>query len=72
LQKDKRNLLLTRLAQVAEAKHKFAQEQLLSQIYLQNPNSARAKAFFARMEKRYDSEEDEQEIETATTVTAER
>ena len=58
-QKCKHYLVLTRIAEVAEAKHKFAQEKLLSQIYLQNPNSARAKAFFARMENRYDSEEDE-------------
>jgi hypothetical protein len=59
VQKGKRDLILTRIAEVAEAKHKFAQEKLLSQIYLQNPNSARAKAFFARMENRYDSEEEE-------------
>jgi hypothetical protein len=57
VQKSKQNLVLTRITEVAEAKHKFAQEKLLSQIYLQNPNSARAKAFFARMENCYDNEE---------------
>jgi hypothetical protein len=55
--KCKHNLVLTRIAEFAEAKHKFAQEKLLSQIYLQNQNSARAKAFFAHMENCHDSEE---------------
>ncbi len=32
--KNVRDLILTRIAAVAEAKHKFAQEKLLSQIYL--------------------------------------
>jgi hypothetical protein len=57
-QKEKRDVVLTRLAEAAEAKNKFARERLLFQMYLQNPNSARAKAFFARMEMRYDSEEE--------------
>ena len=61
LQRSKQTLVLTRIAEVAEAKHRFAQEKLLAQIYLQNPNSARAKAFFARMESRYDSKEQEQD-----------
>ena len=70
VQKYKHNLVLTRIAEVAEAKHKFAQEKLLSQIYLQNPNSARAKAFFARMEKRYDSEEEEEVTKVPPHTTA--
>lgn len=61
LQRSKHTLVLTRIAEVAKANQRFAQEKLLAQIYLQNPNSARAKAFFARMESRYDSKEQEQD-----------
>jgi hypothetical protein len=61
VQKYKHNLVLTRIAEVAQAKHKFAHEKLILQINLQNLNSARAKAFFAQMEKRYDSEEEKEE-----------
>lgn len=66
VERSKHTLVLTRIADVAEAKHKFAQEKLLAQIYLQNPNSARArKAFFARMESRYDIvQEEEQQVST--------
>ena len=68
MRKEKRDVVLNRMADAAEAKNKFAQEQMLFKIYTNNPNSARAKAFFARMEKRYDSEEDTDHVVASSPV----
>jgi hypothetical protein len=51
-----RNDSLIRLAAAAEAKNVLVQEQLMFQLFKQNPNSAQSKAYFFAMSERYTSE----------------
>lgn len=48
-----RNNSLNRLAAAAEAKNLLAQEQLMLQLFMQNPDSAQSKAYFVTMGQRY-------------------
>jgi hypothetical protein len=48
-----RNDSLTRLAAAAEAKNVLVQEQLMFQLFMQDPNSAQSKAYFVAMGERY-------------------
>ena len=51
-----RNDSLIRLAAAAEAKNVLVQEQLMFQLFKQNPNSEQSKAYFFAMSQRYTSE----------------
>lgn len=54
--KNARNDSLTRLAAAAEAKNVLVQEQLMFQLFKQNPNSEQSRAYFVAMSQRYTSQ----------------
>jgi hypothetical protein len=60
---------LTTLAAVAQAKNVLMKEQLIFQLFMQDPNSAQSKAYFEAMGERYTLQKQQQQQLLATAPT---
>jgi hypothetical protein len=65
-----RNNSLNRLAAAAEAKNLLVREQLMFQLFMQDPNSVQSKSYFDAMGQRYMSQLDQFSNQNSTTAAA--